>query len=94
MGCILMKNNKISYKFAKVILSQTFLNFIPTFISVILWLGIFGIGSSYIKSEYLGSQGYALVMVVWLIVCLSLSKIIVTHPILVYSEKKEGEKRA
>ena len=78
-------------KIKKIMLRETLSDFIPTIIGLFFWIGIAIIGTTGIKKA-VGVEDplYALVLTVWLIACLNLTRIIPPWPA-TYEEIEEDE---
>lgn len=83
-----MNKEKITVKMAKVILSTTFMNMIPLLLSLFLWIMIAFLGFNWIKIEFQNdTAAYPLLVIIWMLVMMSLTRILIPHPSVTWSEE-------
>lgn len=77
----------------KLMLKESLIALIPTILVALVWAGIIFIGLQWINNNFLEDQLRPLIVIVWLISMLSLSKIIPSpYSVSIQEEIKEDEK--
>ena len=72
-------------KINKMIMHETLYGYVPVLLSGLFWLFMVITGLIYLKAEFQDNTLYPMIIMVWMILSLSLTKII-AHPVTTYEE--------